>query len=75
MTGKPPWLQMKQAFEIFRKKVKVPMEPIHRKDYAELSSADGLWQILEECWSRDPKSRPLAAALLSRVSLVLLRFV
>ena len=42
--------------------------PIKPDDAASLGFTDGLWEIVERCWSADSNARPTFGAVLSRLN-------
>lgn len=47
---------------------KLHPEEIDKAEYPELPESDSLWDVLDECWNRDPNKRPTMPVVLEKVS-------
>ncbi|KAG8935494.1 hypothetical protein FRC00_010949, partial [Tulasnella sp. 408] len=64
MTGEIPYVQVLSDPKVIMAIIggNVPVA----EEYPELPAADPLWEILRECWKRDPANRPTMAHVLEK---------
>jgi len=69
LTGQPPFIELRNDLQVMFAVIKgdLPQRP-STEEAPQLT--DRVWELMNWCWSRDPKVRPAAAIVLEMLSLI-----